>query len=122
MFSAMGWLCLKWLVEGGQLREWSKMMNLIEWVWGLHSEGKVIEVADKRLNGEFEEKEMRMLLLLGLSCANPDTAGRPSMRRVLQILNHEAPSLIVPKVKPVTTARRVGRRRKSRERIWWEGG
>ncbi|XP_014505432.1 probable L-type lectin-domain containing receptor kinase S.7 [Vigna radiata var. radiata] len=84
-------------------REGSKMVNLIEWVWGLHSEGKVIEAADKRLNGEFEEEEMRMLLLLGLSCANPDTAGRPSMRRVLQILNHEAPPITVPKVKPTLT-------------------
>ncbi|CAJ1971516.1 unnamed protein product [Sphenostylis stenocarpa] len=84
-------------------REGSKMVNLIEWVWGLHSEGKVIEAADKRLNGEFEEEEMRKLLLLGLSCVNPDSAERPSMRRVLQILSNEAAPLIVPKVKPTLT-------------------
>ncbi|KAK7317164.1 hypothetical protein RJT34_01159 [Clitoria ternatea] len=84
-------------------REGSKMVNLIDWVWGLHSEGRIIEAADKRLNGEFEEEEMRKLLLLGLSCANPDSAERPSMRRVLQILNKEAASLVVPKVKPSLT-------------------
>lgn len=84
-------------------REGSKMLNLIDWVWGLHSEGKVIEAADKRLNGEFEEEEMRKLLILGLSCANPDSAERPSMRRVLQILNNEAAPLAVPKVKPTLT-------------------
>ena len=65
---------------------------------GLHSEGKVIEAADKRLNGEFEEEEMR------LSCvANPDSAERPSMRRVLQILNNVAAPLVVLKVKPTLT-------------------
>ncbi|KAL9316749.1 hypothetical protein ACSQ67_017750 [Phaseolus vulgaris] len=84
-------------------REGTKMVNLIEWVWGLHHEGRVVEGADKRLNGEFEEEEMRKLLLLGLSCANPDSAERPSMRRVLQILNNEAPPLFVPKVKPTLT-------------------
>ncbi|XP_061337628.1 probable L-type lectin-domain containing receptor kinase S.7, partial [Gastrolobium bilobum] len=84
-------------------REGPKMVNLIDWVWGLHSEGKIIEATDKRLNGEFEEEEMRKLLLLGLSCANPDSAERPSMRRVMQILNNEAAPLVVPKVKPSLT-------------------
>ncbi|KAF7815980.1 putative L-type lectin-domain containing receptor kinase S.7 [Senna tora] len=84
-------------------REGQKMVNLVDWVWGLHSEGRIIEAADKRLNGEFEEEGMRKLLLLGLSCANPDSAERPSMRRVLQILNNEASALAVPKVKPSLT-------------------
>ncbi|KAL1347579.1 hypothetical protein HN51_023644 [Arachis hypogaea] len=84
-------------------REGQKMMNLVDWVWGLHSEGKVIDAADKRLNGEFVEEEMRKLLLLGLCCANPDSAERPSMRKVLQILNNEAAPISVPKVKPSLT-------------------
>ncbi|KAJ1410799.1 Serine/threonine-protein kinase, active site [Sesbania bispinosa] len=84
-------------------REGSKMVNLVDWVWGLHSEGKIIEAADKRLNGEFEEEEMRKLLLLGLCCANPDSAERPSMRRVMQILNNEAGPIVVAKVKPCLT-------------------
>ncbi|XP_027341173.1 probable L-type lectin-domain containing receptor kinase S.7 [Abrus precatorius] len=84
-------------------KEGQKMVNLVDWVWGLHSQGKIIEAADKRLNGEFHEEEMRKLLLLGLSCANPDSAQRPSMRRVLQILNNEAVTLLVPKVKPTLT-------------------
>lgn len=84
-------------------REGPKMVNLVDWVWGLYSEGRIIEGADKRLNGEFEEEEMRKLLMLGLSCANPDSAERPSMRRVLQILNNEAVPFAVPKVKPSLT-------------------
>lgn len=84
-------------------REGPKMINLVDWVWGLYSEGKIIEAVDKRLNGEFEEEEMRKLLMLGLSCANPDSAARPTMRRVLQILNNEAMQFAVPKVKPTLT-------------------
>jgi hypothetical protein len=41
--------------------------------------------------------------MLGLSCANPDSAERPTMRRVLQILNNEAVPFTVPKVKPSLT-------------------
>ncbi|KAF5479075.1 hypothetical protein F2P56_005579 [Juglans regia] len=80
-----------------------KMVNLVDWVWGLHAEGRIIEAADTRLNGEFEEEEMKKLLLVGLSCANPDSAKRPSMRRVLQILDNEAELLAVPKMKPSIT-------------------
>ncbi|KAI6681340.1 hypothetical protein NL676_035221 [Syzygium grande] len=76
------------------------MVNLVDWVWGLHSPGKIIEAADKRLSGTFKEEEMRKLLLLGLSCANPDSAERPSMRRVLQILITEAEPVLVPRMKP----------------------
>lgn len=80
-----------------------KMMNLVDWVWGLYSQGNILEAADKRLNREFKEEEMRKLLLVGLSCANPDCNVRPSMRRVLQILNDEAEPLLVPRMKPSLT-------------------
>ncbi|KAK8648689.1 hypothetical protein V6N13_129436 [Hibiscus sabdariffa] len=77
-----------------------KMENLVDWVWGVHGEGRIIEAADKRLNGAFGEEEMRKLLLVGLSCAHPDSAERPSIRRVLQILNNEVDPIAVPKMKP----------------------
>ncbi|XP_057464542.1 probable L-type lectin-domain containing receptor kinase S.7 [Actinidia eriantha] len=77
-----------------------KMVNLVDWVWGLHSEGRIIEAADVRLRGEFDEDEMKRILMVGLGCANPDSGPRPSMRRVLQILNGEAEPVLVPRVKP----------------------
>lgn len=83
--------------------EGHKMVNLVDWVWGLYAEGRIIEAADKRLNGAFNEDEMKRLLLVGLSCANPDSSERPSMRRVFQILNNEAEPLVVPKLKPCLT-------------------
>ncbi|KAK1404962.1 Clade XIV lectin receptor kinase [Heracleum sosnowskyi] len=80
--------------------EGQRMVNLVDWAWELHSEGRLAEAVDRRLNGVFNVEEAKMLLLLGLSCANPDSAERPSMRRVLQILNGEAEPVLVPKVKP----------------------
>lgn len=81
----------------------NKMVNLVDWVWKLHSQGKIAEAADRRLNGAFKEEEMKKLLLIGLSCANPDSSERPSMRRVFQILNNEAEPMMVPKLKPSLT-------------------
>ncbi|KAL1563009.1 putative L-type lectin-domain containing receptor kinase S.7 [Salvia divinorum] len=80
--------------------EGQRMVNLVDWVWKLYKEGRIAAAADGRMNGEFEEAEVRKLLLVGLSCANPDGGERPTMRRVLQILNNEAEPVVVPKTKP----------------------
>ncbi|KAI3769198.1 hypothetical protein L6452_00298 [Arctium lappa] len=78
-----------------------KMINLVDWVWELHSKGAICDAVDKRLNNEFDLEEVRKLLEVGLSCANPDSEKRPSMRRVFQILNNEAEEIKVPKAKPM---------------------
>ncbi|KAF3331416.1 putative L-type lectin-domain containing receptor kinase S.7 [Carex littledalei] len=75
--------------------------NLVDWVWKLYSENRLIEAADKRLHGEFDEEGMVRLLLVGLSCANPNCVERPSMRKVFQILSGEADPIPVPKKKPL---------------------
>ncbi|CAN7139929.1 unnamed protein product [Brassica rapa subsp. narinosa] len=77
-----------------------KTVNLVDWVWRLHSEGRVLDAVDERLRGEFDEEMMKKLLLVGLKCAHPDSNERPSMRRVLQILNNEVEPSPVPKMKP----------------------
>ncbi|KAL9230017.1 hypothetical protein vseg_005418 [Gypsophila vaccaria] len=76
------------------------MVNLVDFVWEFHSQGKLLDAADCKLKGEFDEDEMKKLLLVGLSCVNPDCAERPNMRRVLQILNNEADLVFVPSEKP----------------------
>ncbi|PWA43104.1 protein kinase-like domain, Concanavalin A-like lectin/glucanase domain protein [Artemisia annua] len=80
--------------------ESQNMVNLVDWVWGLYSSGKVLDSIDARLNGVFDEVEGERLLMVGLSCVNPLSEMRPSMRRVLQILNNEAEVMNVPVVKP----------------------
>ncbi|KAM3209371.1 hypothetical protein ACQJBY_063823 [Aegilops geniculata] len=76
-------------------------VNLVDWVWRLHGEDRLIEAADARLNGEFDQEGMLRLLLVGLSCANPNCEERPAMRRVVQILNREADPVQVPRKKPL---------------------
>lgn len=74
--------------------------NLVEWVWSLHREGKLLTVADPRLDGEFDEGEMVRVLLVGLACSHPDPLARPAMRTVVQMLVGEAEVPIVPRTKP----------------------
>lgn len=78
-----------------------KSINLVDWVWELHSKGAICDAVDKRLNREFDQEQVRKLLMVGLSCANPDSEKRPSMRRVFQILNNESDEIKVPKMKPM---------------------
>jgi serine/threonine protein kinase len=74
--------------------------NLVEWVWSLHREGRLLAAADARLAGEFDEGEMRKILLVGLACSHPDPLARPTMRGVVQMLMGEAEVPIVPTTKP----------------------
>ncbi|XP_008789069.2 L-type lectin-domain containing receptor kinase VIII.1-like [Phoenix dactylifera] len=74
--------------------------NLVEWVWGLHGEGRILEAADRRLEGEFDEGEMSRVLLVGLACSSPDPELRPGMRSVVQMLSGEADPPFVPVSKP----------------------
>ncbi|XP_047316483.1 L-type lectin-domain containing receptor kinase VIII.1 [Impatiens glandulifera] len=74
--------------------------NLVDWVWGLHREGKLLTAADGKLNGEFEDGEMRRVILVGLACSHPDPIERPTMRMVVQMLGGESEIPIVPRSKP----------------------
>ncbi|XP_026390915.1 L-type lectin-domain containing receptor kinase IX.1-like [Papaver somniferum] len=73
---------------------------LVEWVWELYGSGKIIEVADHRLNMEFDEKQMENLMVPGLWCAHPDHKSRPSIRQVINVLNFESPLPILPSKLP----------------------
>jgi serine/threonine protein kinase len=74
--------------------------NLVEWVWSLHREGRLLAAADAGLAGEFDEGEMRRILYVGLACSHPDPLARPTMRGVVQMLVGEAEVPIVPRTKP----------------------
>ncbi|CAM8967814.1 unnamed protein product [Rhodiola kirilowii] len=77
--------------------------NLVEWVWSLHRDGKLLTAADDKLRGEFDEAEMRKVLLVGLICSHPDPSARPTMRAVVQMLAGEAEVPIVPRTRPSLT-------------------
>ncbi|PRQ43497.1 putative protein kinase RLK-Pelle-L-LEC family [Rosa chinensis] len=77
--------------------------NLVEWVWSLHRDERLLTAADPRLEAQFDEAEMRKVLLVGLACSQPDPNVRPTMRAVVQMLVGEAEVPIVPKTKPTAT-------------------
>ncbi|TQD78742.1 hypothetical protein C1H46_035701 [Malus baccata] len=81
-------------------------VNMVEWVWELYGEGKIIEAADLRLCGSFDEKQMECLLIVGMLFAHPDYNSRPSIRQVIQVLNCEVkvPFLILPLRTPMSTS------------------
>ncbi|XP_026453777.1 L-type lectin-domain containing receptor kinase IX.1-like [Papaver somniferum] len=70
--------------------------NLVDWVWELYANGKIVEAADERLNMDFDGQQMERLLILGLWCAHPDPTTRPSIRQVMNLLNHESPLVNLP--------------------------
>ena len=44
-------------------------------------------MVDPKLNGHFDEKEVMVVLKLGLMCSNDVPAARPSMRQVVRYLD-----------------------------------
>ncbi|KAG6427408.1 hypothetical protein SASPL_111652 [Salvia splendens] len=74
--------------------------NLVEWVWGLHRDGNLMMAADRRLGNEFDESEMRKVMLIGLACSHPDPMARPVMRAVVQMLVGETEIPVVPAAWP----------------------
>ncbi|MCO5563114.1 hypothetical protein L7F22_016750 [Adiantum nelumboides] len=58
-----------------------------DWAWELFRRGGLIKVADKRLEGEFEETQLKRLLLLGLFCTSADPHLRPRTGELLGMLS-----------------------------------
>uniref|UniRef100_A0A5B7BHJ7 Putative L-type lectin-domain containing receptor kinase IX.1-like n=1 Tax=Davidia involucrata TaxID=16924 RepID=A0A5B7BHJ7_DAVIN len=71
-------------------------VRMVEWVWNLYGMGKLLEAADPKLCGDFNEQEMECLMIVGLWCAQVDCSLRPSIRQAIQVLNYEAPQPILP--------------------------
>ncbi|KAF5788905.1 putative protein kinase RLK-Pelle-L-LEC family [Helianthus annuus] len=69
---------------------------LLEWIWELYGAGKVLEAVDPRLGSDFDEEEIKHMIIMGLWCVHPDSKVRPSMRQVIQVLNAEASVPIFP--------------------------
>jgi serine/threonine protein kinase len=78
----------------------SRGNNLVEWVWGLHGDGRLLDAVDPRLGGEYDEGEARRAMLVGLACSSPEPALRPGMRAVVQVLSGEADPPFVPAARP----------------------
>ncbi|KAM3753191.1 hypothetical protein ACB098_03G074900 [Castanea mollissima] len=78
-------------------------VNLVEWVWELYGKGQLLEAVDLKLNMEFDKEQIQCLMVVGLWCCHPDPGSRPSTRKVLSVLNFEAPLPNLPSKLPVST-------------------
>lgn len=73
---------------------------LVDWVWDLHGRGRILEAADGRLGGKYDEEQMERVLLLALACCHPNHRKRLSMRLALQVLSGDASPPIPATEKP----------------------
>ncbi|KAG5071352.1 hypothetical protein AAZX31_03G057600 [Glycine max] len=64
-------------------------MVLVDCVWNKFKQGSILDLVDPKLNGVFNEREMLMVLKLGLLCSNSSPTARPSMRQVVRFLEGE---------------------------------
>lgn len=62
---------------------------LVDLVWEKFREGRALDVIDPKLNGEYNESEVMMVIKLGLMCSHNAPIARPSMRQVVRYLDEE---------------------------------
>ncbi|KAF2285324.1 hypothetical protein GH714_042366 [Hevea brasiliensis] len=82
-------------------RQEPNKVRLVQWVWDLYGKGQLLEAVDIRLCKEFDERQLECLMIVGLWCCHPDSALRPPIRQVINVLNFEAPLPSLPAKLPV---------------------
>ncbi|XP_057843250.2 L-type lectin-domain containing receptor kinase IX.1-like [Cryptomeria japonica] len=75
--------------------------RVVEWVWHLHGENRILDAADEKLGRNFNAQEMERIMKVGLLCSHPDPNARPSMEKVVGILKRGAELPHVPLKFPV---------------------
>ncbi|XP_042432496.1 L-type lectin-domain containing receptor kinase IX.1-like [Zingiber officinale] len=83
--------------------EESGTVELARCVWELYGRKMILEAADENLKGEFDQKQMECLMVVGLWCAHPDPKLRPSMKQAINVLNFDSPWPELPPAMPVPT-------------------
>ncbi|VAI27384.1 unnamed protein product [Triticum turgidum subsp. durum] len=79
------------------------VVHLLQWVWESYGRGAILEAADARMDGKFDEKEMERVMVVGLWCGHPDPGLRPSIRQAISVLRLEAPLPSLPAEMPAAT-------------------
>jgi serine/threonine protein kinase len=84
-------------------RPWTKIEGyqfLVDWVWYLHREGRILEAVDKSVGNEYDVEEVDRILKLGLICSHPVASERPNLQTIVQILSGSVNVPYVPPFKP----------------------
>ncbi|KAH7851397.1 hypothetical protein Vadar_011000 [Vaccinium darrowii] len=61
--------------------------SLVDWVWSLYGEGRILDVVDKRLGYEYVGEEAQKVLILALACSHPIAGERPKAQAIVDILS-----------------------------------
>jgi interleukin-1 receptor-associated kinase 1 len=85
------------------IHENGNVVHLVQWVWDLYSGGGILGAADEQLRGEFDDRGMEHVMIVGLWCAHPDRSLRPSIRQAVNVLRFEVPLPSLPARMPVAT-------------------
>ncbi|XP_014520896.1 probable L-type lectin-domain containing receptor kinase S.5 [Vigna radiata var. radiata] len=84
-------------------RPWTKNEGyecLVDWVWHLHREQRILDAVDPRLGNDCVAEEAERILKLGLACSHPIASERPKMQTIVQIISGSVPVPHVPPFKP----------------------
>ncbi|KAK4253342.1 hypothetical protein QN277_010663 [Acacia crassicarpa] len=87
---AYGVLLLEVVSERRPIDE-SGQFVLLDWVVENQSLGQIHDVVDPKLNLNYDEEEVELVLKLGLLCAQHRADLRPTMRQVIRYLNFDDP-------------------------------
>nr|VDD24053.1 unnamed protein product [Brassica oleracea] len=71
---------------------------LLDWVFEFWSDGNILDAKDPNLGPECDQREVEMILKLGLLCSHSNPQARPSMRQVLNYLSGDA---VLPDLSPL---------------------
>ncbi|XP_050278343.1 L-type lectin-domain containing receptor kinase S.4-like [Quercus robur] len=74
----------------GKKPNWQALLEeltLVDWVKDKCKEGLNLDVMDPNLKGEFDHRQARLVLKLGLRCLKDDPKTRPTMREVTRVLD-----------------------------------
>ncbi|KAI5399272.1 receptor-like cytosolic serine/threonine-protein kinase RBK2 isoform X2 [Lathyrus oleraceus] len=82
---AFGVLLLE-LVSGRRALDYSQQ-SLVLWAKPLLKKNDIMELIDPSLAGEFDYRQMNLMLLTASLCIQQSSIHRPSMRQVVQLLN-----------------------------------
>nr|TKS11067.1 putative L-type lectin-domain containing receptor kinase S.5 [Populus alba] len=89
------------VVTGQRSRGIFEENRLLDYVWSSHGRKTLLEGVDRKLEGKYDEQQVKRTLLVGLACLHPDAKTRPTIRKVEQIfLNPDEPLMEVPEWRP----------------------
>ncbi|KAG9131096.1 hypothetical protein Leryth_023683 [Lithospermum erythrorhizon] len=74
--------------------------QLVDWVWSLHRDGRLLEAVDERLEDDYDSEQAQRILQLGLACMHPIATDRPRTHVIMQIIEGTVPPSDVPPSRP----------------------